>query len=322
MTRLKVGVSALFDPADTPHARTFLRAMCVARNVIPALAQVQWHFLDDGANSARARQVAEHMVAANVDLVIGHFSSDAAVSAAPVYRQAGIALLTPAATIDCLTQDHHNVFRFCPSDRQLARDLLGWIALEGWNAVHISADHSAHGKALAKCIAQAARDGGIRQTDERELAQVEVFAGRLRSSREHWQQRRAEGSRRPLVLTDDAASPHLGNAAADDCPTWVIGFGNAENEAQPCPGTLQHRALFGAAAETAPETYYRESLLLFHVLGVLAGRDRRRAELLHALNHTTFNTPMGDVSFDQGERRGAFNNLWRVGPQGLEAISE
>lgn len=111
MTMLKVGVSALFNPADTPR-QNFLRAMCVARNFIPALAQVQWHFLDDGANRVRAEQVAEQMVAADVDLVIGHFSSDAAVSAAPVYRQASIPLLTPAATIDCLTQDHHNVFRF------------------------------------------------------------------------------------------------------------------------------------------------------------------------------------------------------------------
>ncbi|MCQ3000842.1 ABC transporter substrate-binding protein [Pseudomonas syringae] len=322
MTMLKVGVSALFNPADTPHARTFLRAMCVARNFIPALAQVQWHFLDDGANRVRAEQVAEQMMAADVDLVIGHFSSDAAVSAAPVYRQAGIPLLTPAATIDCLTQDHHNVFRFCPSDRQLARDLLGWIAVKGWQTVHISADHSAHGQALAKGISRTARDYGIHQTDEREQAQVEVFAGRLRSSREHWQRRRAQGSQRPLILTDDAASPYLGNAAADDCNTWVIGFGNAETEAQPCPGTLQYTALFGTAAETAPETYYRESLLLFHVLGVLASRNSRRAELLHALNHTTFNTPMGEVSFDQGERRGAFNTLWRIGPQGLQPISE
>lgn len=85
--------------------------------------------------------------------------------------------------------------------------------------------------------------------------------------------------------------------------TLVIGFGNAETEAQPCPAPLQYTALFGTAAETAPETYYRESLLLFHVLGVLASRNWRRAELLHALNHTTFNTPMGEVSFDCGERR-------------------
>lgn len=317
MKRLKVGVSALFDPADTPHARTFLRALCVARNFIPGLAHVQWHFLDDGAHPVRAEEVAREMVAASVDLVVGHFSSDAAVSAAAVYRQAGIALLTPAATIDCLTLDHHNVFRFCPSDRQLARDLLAWIKVRGWKTLHVVADQSAHGRALAKGIAQAAADYGIAQTHEREQAQVEVFAGRLRSSREHWRQRRASGSRRPLIFTDDAASRWLGNAAVEDSTTWVIGFGSPDDESGRCHGTVQHQALF----ETPPETYYRESLLLFHVLGVLTNREWRRADLLQALNHTTFSTPLGDVSFDQGELRGACNRVWQVGPHGLRAVT-
>lgn len=317
MSALKVGVSALFNPGDTPHARTFLRALAVARNFIPGLAQVQWHFLDDGAERKRAEQVAEQLVAEGVDLVMGHFSSDAAIGAAPIYRQAGIALLTPAATIDCLTQDHHNVFRFCPSDRQLANDLLRWVKSNGWRTLHVDADQSAHGQALAKGIAQAAREVGMRQADHPKHAEVEVFAGRLRSSREHWQQRRAAGSQRPLILTDDAASPYLGHAAATDSTTWVIGFGHAEHETERCPGTEQHQALFAAA----PETYFRESLLLLHVVGELAARNWRRAELLHALNHSTFKTPLGDVSFDQGERRGACNSLWHVGPQGLQHIT-
>lgn len=318
MSLLKVGVSALFDPADTPHARTFLRAMTVARNCIPELAAVQWHFLDDGADSVRARHVAQQMVAEEVDVVIGHFSSDAAISAAAVYRQAGIALLTPAATIDRLTQDHHNVFRFCPSDRQLASDLCRWLKRKGWESLHIEADHSAHGQALAKGIALAARQCGLWQTENREEAQVEVFAGRLRSSREHWQQRRAAGSRRPLILTDDAASPYLGSAAVDDRNTWVIGFGRATGNTGTCPGTLQHQALFSAE----PETYFRESLLLFHVLGQLAERSWRSAALLQALNDRTFTTLLGDVSFDQGECRGACNSLWQVGPRGLQAVAD
>lgn len=318
MSPLKVGVSALFDPGDTPHARTFLRALTVARNSIPALATVQWHFLDDGADSTRASQVAEQMVAEGVDLVIGHFSSDAAVSAAAVYRHAGIALLTPAATIDCLTEAHHNVFRFCPSDRQLARDLLAWLKGRGWQTLHIDADHSAHGQALASSIAKVARDDGMRLTDEREQAQVEIFAGRLRSSREHWQQRRAAGSQRPLVMTDDAASVHLGHAAADDFTTWVIGFDQADAAAGACPGALQHWALF----EAPPETYYRESLLLLHVLGLLASGNGRRGELLHSLNQHLFNTPLGDVSFAQGELRGACNRVWHVGRNGLQAVSQ
>ncbi|KFE50915.1 ABC transporter substrate-binding protein [Pseudomonas syringae] len=315
MSRFKVGVSALFDPADTPHARTFLRAMSVARNGIPGFDRVHWQFCDDGANAERAAQVARQMVAAKVDLVIGHFSSDAAMVAANIYRQAGIGLLSPAATIDCLTQDNPNVFRFCPADRHLAKDLVAWLRRRQWNCVHIDADPSAHGQALAKVIAQAASDAGIRRTIAREQAQVEVFAGRLASSREHWHARRRSGSQRALVLTDDAASPYLGNAAAQDANTYVIGFGASRSSASE---SIAHHALFGAA----PETYWRESLLMFHVLAQLARRAWRPTELLHALNHQTFTTPLGPVSFDQGECRGARIRLWQVGPTGLMPIAD
>lgn len=316
--RLKIGVSALFDPGDTPHARTFLRALATARNVIPALAEVDWHFLDDGAHVERGAEVARAMIGWGADIVVGHFSSDAALGAAPVYRAAGIALLTPAATLDRLTQDYHNVFRFCPSDRQLAKDLMRFIQRQGWQSLRVAADGSAHGQALARAITGAANQAGLRQSGDRQQAEVEVFAGRLRSSREHWQARRAAGSRTPLILTDDAASPYLGVADACDASTWVIGFGAVGQGAETCPATQWHRSLFG----DLPQTYYRESLLLFHVLGQLAGQHLRRTRLLDALNHSTWRTPLGDVGFDQGECRGACNRVWHLGPQGLMPIPD
>ncbi|WP_201000745.1 ABC transporter substrate-binding protein [Pseudomonas cichorii] len=319
---LRVGVSALFDPNDTPHARTFLRALAVARNFIAGLGQVEWRFLDDGANAERGAEVARQMIDWEVDLVVGHFSSDAAVSAAALYRQAGIALLTPAATIDCLTLEHDNVFRFCPSDRQLANDLLAWLKTRQWNVLHVGADGSAHGQALARAIAETAKQAGLHQVCETGQAQVEVFAGRLQASREHWLARRRSGSTRPLVLTDDAASPYLGNALANDRDTYVIGFGVAgmdeESGASSCHATALHQRLYGAM----PETYYRESLLMFYVLAVLANSNWRKAELLRALSNTTFNTPLGIVSFDQGECRGAFNSVWKLGERGLAPVTE
>ncbi|MBA1228997.1 amino acid ABC transporter substrate-binding protein [Pseudomonas viridiflava] len=310
---LRVGVSALFDPDDTPHARTFLRAMAVARNVIPGLGGVQWHFLDDGANACRGADVAQQMIDWEADLVIGHFSSDAAIGAAPLYQQAGIALLTPAATIDRLTAEHLNVFRLCPSDRQLAADLTQWLSARRWQTVHLQADGSAHGQALVRAIDAALESAGLCLVGEYEQADVEVFAGRLRSSREHWRARRQAGSTRPLVLTDDAASPHLGHASADDRNTYVIGFGVPDDPPDSVTADAWHRSLFGVP----PPTYYRESLLMFYVLSVLANTTRRREQLLDALTHTTFNTPLGAVRFDQGEHRGAFNRVWRLGPQGL-----
>ncbi|MCF5466375.1 ABC transporter substrate-binding protein [Pseudomonas syringae] len=315
-TGLRVGVSALFDPAATPHARTFMRALAVARNCIPELAQVQWHFIDDGADAARGAEVAQHMIDWQADLVIGHFSSDASIGAAPRYEQAGIALLTPAATIDRLTQEHRNVFRFCPSDRQLAGDLVRWLAARRWRSVQVDADGSAHGQALAAAIGEALAAAGLKRVSDRDSADVEVFAGRLNASREHWQARRQAGSVRPLVLTDDAASPHLGCAPAHDRNTYVIGFDTPDSHH--CPASAWHRALFAAE----PHTYFRESLLMLHVLAILASSTERGQALLNALHHSTFSTPMGTVSFDQGECRTASARLWKLGPAGLSAATD
>lgn len=312
---LRVGVSALFNPADTPHARTFLRALCVARNFMPALSQVQWRFLDDGATALRGAEVARQMVEWKADVVVGHFSSDAAISAAALYRQAAIPLLTPAATIDTLTLENPNAFRFCPSDRQLAADLLAWLPTQGWRVMHIGADDSAHGRSLAASLSKAARHAGLCQVTDPEKAQVEIFAGRLRASRDHWRARRATGSKRPLVFTDDAMSPQIGSAQDGDLDSYVVGFG--EPDARTCPSHARHCQLFGSAAPT----YYRESLLMFHVLEQLATSPWRKAGLSHALNHTTFDTPLGQVGFDQGECRGTFSRIWRIGPTGLIPLS-
>jgi hypothetical protein len=312
---LRVGVSALFNPADTPHARTFLRALCVARNFMPGLSQVQWHFLDDGASALRGAEVARQMVEWKADVVVGHFSSDAAISAAALYHQAAIPLLTPAATIDALTLEHPNAFRFCPSDRQLAADLLAWLPTQGWQVLHISADDSAHGSSLAASLCEAAKSAGLCQVTNPDKAQVEIFAGRLGASREHWRAHRAAGSTRPLVFTDDALSPQIGAAQHGDLDSYVIGFG--EPDAQSCVSQARYRLLFGSKAPT----YFRESLLMFYVLEQLATGSWRKAELSHALNHTTFDTPLGQVGFDRGECRGTFNRIWRIGPTGLIPLS-
>ncbi|MDU8501249.1 ABC transporter substrate-binding protein [Pseudomonas syringae] len=314
---LRVGVSALFDPHDTPHARTFMRALAVARNCVAGLARVQWHFLDDGANAVRGAEVARQMIDWKADLVIGHFSSDAAVSAAALYQQAGIALLTPAATIDCLTLVHRNVFRFCPSDRQLAGDLVSWLASRQWRRVHVQADDSAHGQALCVAICEALVSAGLQCVDVPEHADVEVFAGRLKASREHWQARRQAGSNRPLVLTDDAASPYLGCAEAQRDKTFVIGFGTPDNAENGCHASTLHQTLFAAE----PHTYFRESLLMLYVLAELANGGLRAGQLLDALQHTTFNTPLGAVSFDRGELRGVMTCVWTPSPAGLTPVT-
>lgn len=313
---MKVGVSAVFDPAVTPHARTFLRALAAGRNLIPGLATVQWHWLDDAADPRQAAEVAQRMVEWGADLVLGHFSSDAALAAAPLYAQAGIALLTPAATMQCLS-GQPNLLRGCPSDRQLAGDLLGWIIRQRWQCLSVQADDSAHGQALAAAIRCSAVTQGLQLVADREQADAEVFAGRLKASRTYWQARRQAGCQRPLVFTDDAVSPFFigGQSVSEQAEqTWVIGFHPGPEQ---CPAARQHQQWFASP----PQTYYRESLRLLHGIGALAQRQRPdRHSVLDALRNEVFATPLGPLAFSQNELRDAATQLWRLGPHGLQPV--
>ncbi|MCA9876448.1 MAG: ABC transporter substrate-binding protein, partial [Thermomicrobiales bacterium] len=67
---------------------------------------------DDGNDPERARQVAETIAADDsVVLVIGHKSSSTTIAAAPVYEQAGLAVISSSATADVLTEGEPWVFR-------------------------------------------------------------------------------------------------------------------------------------------------------------------------------------------------------------------
>ncbi|TFZ33445.1 amino acid ABC transporter substrate-binding protein, partial [Pseudomonas syringae] len=149
----------------------------------------------------------------NADRVIGHFRPEPAVAAAPRYLYAGIARRTPAATVDCRTLEQHNGFRFCPADRRLAAELVRWLATRQWPGVHVQADDSAHGRALCVAISAALASAGLQRVEELAQAEVEVGAGRLNTSRGHWQARRQAGSTRPLVLIGSTGQPQTGTGA-------------------------------------------------------------------------------------------------------------
>lgn len=302
--RLRVGISALFDPADTPHARTFLRAVAVARNTLPALSCFDWVFLDDGADPACADVVARRFIDAGVDVVVGHFSSDAALQAIARYAEAGVPLLTPAATVDALTDGPGLVLRLCPPDRRLADSLIDFAATQGWSVLRIDADASSHGHALARAIANAARCRGMELARPGGHCDANVFAGRLAASRCRLRRHTADDLARPLLLTDDAASPHLGGIGAGTAPVYVIGFRPLSAAA---PDAIRHRLQFGGP----PETYFGESMAAFHLLASIVGIVDR-AEISTRLSASCFDTALGPLGFEAGERVDAGHAIWRL----------
>lgn len=322
---LRVGVCAVLDSTVTPHARTFLRALAVARNHLPALGPLEFILLDDEADGRRADTLARYLVSHDVAIVIGHFSSDAAICAAKHYASADIALITPAATIDALTHSQSNVFRLCPPDRELATRLTLLALDNGWQRLAINADDSHHGLALTVAIKRAALAAGLDASATATNADAVVFAGRLAASRSFWERHRDAGLGKPLVLTDDAASHQLGVVPQPgEPPLYVIGFKASQLIPAARPANHLYRQQFGGE----PETYFAESLAAFEILAALvdwvplvSGPRNVNAALLQALKEQTFNTSLGQVRFDHGECLGVSHSVWRIDPSGWQLQS-
>lgn len=311
--RLTVGLTALFDPRRTAHARTFLRGIAVAVNTLPEVAALRFLMADDDASGPRAVEVARGFVRDGADLVVGHFSSDAALSAAEVYEHHGVPLLLPASTASKVTRGRAAAFRLCPSDALLARRLIAFVRNEGWERVSVEADASLHGRLLADEIRSEAERAGLCVVDGPWSADAAVFAGRLGASAGHLARMRADGYRRPIVLTDDAAAPELIEGIPDPGELAVIGFAAASmvDAAKSVAGA--HHASFGEA----PAVYFLETVA---ALSIAAQLSRTGGDPLERLRNGRFPTAVGEVSFENGERRNPPHAVWCARNGRLEPV--
>lgn len=311
--RLAVGLTAILDPRRTAHARTFLRGIVTAINNMPDVAALRFVMADDGASGARAVEVAEGFVRGGVDLVVGHFSSDAAMAAARVYERHGVPLLLPAATASRVTHGTTAAFRLCPSDTLLARRLVAFAGTQGWPRLSVEADPSLHGRHLADEIRAEAVRAGLDLTDDPWAADAAVFAGRLGESAAYLSGRRAEGYRRPIVLTDDAASPELLARVRDPGNLAVIGFVAASMLDGTGPMAGAHRASYGEE----PAVYFLETVA---ALTIAAQLSRMPGDRLEHLRTGRFATVLGEMSFEGGECRNPPHALWQARNGRLEPV--
>lgn len=300
---LKIGISAILDPKVTPHARTFLRATSLARNFLPKLGEVEFVYCDDSASASTARVAAKEFVEANVDLVIGHFSSDAALAAAPIYQEAKIPLLLPAATADAATGGS-GVYRLCPTDSALAKFLMRAVLAEGWDSIEVLSDESAHGKAIALAVRREAQANNVAIDRSRKICAT-IFAGRLAESEAYLPQHFTNRPHTPLIFGDDAVSPRMLGRKALPAPVYAVGFPPPWCYPRASVISRQHELLFG----NLPETYFLESYAAFEILSALI-TNGVSAQISDFLEENSFETVLGPITFALGNAENLGHVLW------------
>lgn len=143
--RVRVGIAGSLSGRRTAHAACF-RA---ARERLTQ-AGVSALLGDDAADPETAAELAEEFAQAGVGLVIGHFNSDCARAAIPIYRAHGVGLLLPASTATDLPLGQ-GVYRLCASDAAQARAMADWLRGQREPA-ELCVDRSAYAQRLLQAL--------------------------------------------------------------------------------------------------------------------------------------------------------------------------
>ena len=116
---------------------------------------------DDGADPKQGTTVAQKLVDAKVNGVIGHLNSGTTVPASKIYFDAGIPQISPAATTPQYTKQRFNTaFRVVANDNKLG-GTLGQYAVGklGAKKIAIIDDRTAYGQGVAEEFVKGAKKG-------------------------------------------------------------------------------------------------------------------------------------------------------------------
>ena len=117
---------------------------------------------DDGGDPKQATNVAQKLVDARVNGVVGHETSGTTIPASKIYQQAGIPQISPSSTSPKYTRQGFNTaFRVVANDIQLGQ-ALGHYAVKDMGAKRVAVidDRTAYGQGLAVEFAKGLQQQG------------------------------------------------------------------------------------------------------------------------------------------------------------------
>ncbi|MEU4622033.1 ABC transporter substrate-binding protein [Actinoplanes sp. NPDC023801] len=176
---------------------------------------------DDGADPERSVALARQIAATpGIRAVAGHFSSEAAAGALPVYRQAGIPVAFPLSSAPGVTREHLNpepgVIAPMPDNVEQAAALwqsaggAGTLAWAGASATGLAVVWAGLGGQLRPTVAEVLAEPGVSTL---------VVLGTLTDAEHALAVVAASGRRIPVVLSDDS---WVGSAAWDGLVPEVV----------------------------------------------------------------------------------------------------
>ncbi|OMQ27063.1 ABC transporter substrate-binding protein [Serratia oryzae] len=299
---LRCGFAAILDPAKSIHTETVLRALRIYQSLFAAKT-IEFICCEDYGSLDGGAQAAEFLVSAGVDIVVGHYASNSALGALPLYAEQSIPMLLPTATDTCLTHDRNLVFRLCANNDNIVHALLSLFPSDVEVKFDVFSDESPYAKKLASILKSTLADYAPRLVQEAGASNI-VFIGTGDRSAMFLQDCEDKGVSGNIILTDDAACAQLvipQSMAVGQI--HGIGFAPAKlvNPQAPCVHEYVKRY------HAMPSVFFLETIAAFEIVSQLQAKSEN---LIADLNRCSFSTSLGELRFQQGENLLAPLCLW------------
>ncbi len=297
-------------------------------------AQVELLVEDDACKPEVATNTATKLVSEGVNAVIGHICSGATKAALPIYRDAGIIVISPSATDSGLTQsgDYPNFYRtIAPNDAQARTEVnfaLDTLKVKSIALIHDKGDY---GKGFAEDVKKLIEQSGkakvvlfegvtagavdysaVVQKIKRSGAEAVIFGGYHPEASKIITQMRKKRMK-TIFLSDDGVKSDTFIKVAGKNAEGAYATGAADVSSNPL--TKEYRDKYQQAYGSEPGEFFDNAvaatLTLTNALAKAGSTDQ--AAIAAVLHSEDVATPFGNIHFDKkGDATGIGYSVYQV----------
>ena len=289
---------------------------------------------DDVCKPEVATNTATKLVTAGVKVVIGHICSGATKAALPIYRDAGVIVMSPSATNPALTQsgDYPNFYRTIASDDAQARTEVDFatdvLKVKKIAVIHDKGDY---GKGLAEFAKKFIEQGGkakvvlyegitpgavdysaVVQKIKRSGAEAVIFGGYHPEASKIVTQMRKK-KMETIFISDDGVKDDTFIKVAGKYAEGVYATGPADVSANPITKAYreEHMKVYKSEPGAFFDNAVAAALALTNAIAKAGSLDTKAiAAVLHS---ETTETPFGAIKFDEhGDAIGVGFSMYQV----------
>jgi len=152
----KIGLAIALGADSNSHTQTFIDAINYSLENFPDFKNSKIKIVNDQKSAQGGKRAAEDLVDWGANVIVGHFSSIAALSALPIYTNSSIPLILPASTACELNsyskRDELSVIRYQKNNDSLMEHSIHDGISHAQGNVYVIVQDNSYGKRMAESI--------------------------------------------------------------------------------------------------------------------------------------------------------------------------